>query len=312
VSSVEPASFPLSRTLGFRNANLDAIRLVNPPNEVDGVLVDGQGRVIARWASFLLEGGGDTEQLTLGIPAELLVEALDAFRSSRPLRSLEVEWRMLPLAGARRLGVDEARVRDFEERWPGRRQMLSAVRSVAGAPSAALIQPGDVLLAIDGEPVNDFRAVERASQRDAVTVELWRGGEVVSVALETVPLAGEDTDRVLRWAGATLQAPHRALAAQRGIPREGVYVSWFAFGSPASRYNLWAGQRIVEVNGRATPDLDSFIDVVSGLGEQDAVRLRTINWNNVPQVITLRLDKRYWPAYELRRGEQGWERRDLE
>jgi hypothetical protein len=42
------------------------------------------------------------------------------------------------------------------------------------------------------------------------------------------------------------------------------------------------------------------------------VRLKTITWNNAPEVITLKLDKHYWPAYELVRSDAGWERRPLE
>jgi hypothetical protein len=40
--------------------------------------------------------------------------------------------------------------------------------------------------------------------------------------------------------------------------------------------------------------------------------LRTITWNNAPEVITLKLDKHYWPAYELRHTPTGWERHALE
>jgi hypothetical protein len=29
-------------------------------------------------------------------------------------------------------------------------------------------------------------------------------------------------------------------------------------------------------------------------------------------VITLKLDRHYWPTYELKRTPEGWERRDLE
>jgi hypothetical protein len=29
-------------------------------------------------------------------------------------------------------------------------------------------------------------------------------------------------------------------------------------------------------------------------------------------VITLKLDRHYWPTYELNRTDNGWERRDLE
>jgi hypothetical protein len=42
------------------------------------------------------------------------------------------------------------------------------------------------------------------------------------------------------------------------------------------------------------------------------VRLKTITWNNAPEVITLKLDKHYWPAYELRHTDGGWVRHALE
>jgi hypothetical protein len=42
------------------------------------------------------------------------------------------------------------------------------------------------------------------------------------------------------------------------------------------------------------------------------VRLKTVTWNNGVEIITLKLDNRYWPAYELVHGPGGWERRPLE
>jgi S1-C subfamily serine protease len=102
------------------------------------------------------------------------------------------------------------------------------------------------------------------------------------------------------------------MAAQRGIEPTGVYVAFFNYGSPATRYGLFAGRRIVEVDGVPTPDLDAFIAAVSGLQDREAVRLKTINWNDGVEVITLKLDNRYWPAYELRRNGKGWERRDID
>jgi hypothetical protein len=33
---------------------------------------------------------------------------------------------------------------------------------------------------------------------------------------------------------------------------------------PATRYQLLAGRRIVEVDGKPTPDLDAFIDAIKG------------------------------------------------
>ena len=107
-------------------------------------------------------------------------------------------------------------------------------------------------------------------------------------------------------------APHRAIAVQRGIEAEGVYVSYFSFGSPASRSGLFAGRRIVGVDGQPTPDLDEFLEVVSGREDRESVRINTVTWNNVSEVITLKLDNHYWPSYELLREGDSWQRRDLD
>ena len=71
-----PGGFPLSRTLQFRDANLETIALVNGPEDYDGVLTNKNGEVIATWASFAYEAGREMAQENRGIPAELIAEML--------------------------------------------------------------------------------------------------------------------------------------------------------------------------------------------------------------------------------------------
>jgi S1-C subfamily serine protease len=233
-------------------------------------------------------------------------------RDAEPLYSLEAELDARSLAEARRLGLDEAWSRRIEEHSPSRRELMSVTRLVAGSPAASLLRPGDLLLAVDGEIVNSFREVELAMRPGAVRVTVWRDGEAVEVEVPTVPLDGRDIDRVLVWAGATLHEPHRAMAAQRGIPPDGVFVAFFMYGSPASRYQLWAGRRITEVDGEPVRGLDDFIRAVSGRPDGSSLRLKTVNWNDSVDVITLKLDQHYWPSYELRRNGGGWTRHELD
>src|SRR6185436_6423552 len=172
-------------------------------------------------------------------------------------------------------------------------------------------RPGDILLGIDGQLANTFREVERAAQKPMVDVTVFRDGAEINGRVDTVALDGLGIDRVVSWGGALVQAPHRELAVQRGVGTGGVYVSYFNFGSPASRSGLFAGRRIVAVDGKPTPDIDSFIRVASTIKGQAFVRLNTMTFNDVPEVITLELDPEYWPSYELRREGYDWRRYDL-
>ncbi len=313
IASVDVVSFPLSRTLRFRDSNLEVINLINPPTDYDGVLTDEKGDVLAMWSSFAFESQRELEQINRGIPSDLVSEMIGVVADGRPLYSFEAEFDVQSLAGARELGLPDEWVRRFEEHNPQRRQVLGINRLVAGSPAAALLEPGDLLLAVDGKVVNRFREVERAVQSPTVSVTVWRDGAEKTLQLKTVALNGRDIDRVLIWAGATLQAPHRAMAAQRGIAPYGVFVSFFFYGSPSTHYGLYAGRRITEVDGQATPDLDAFIRAVSGKPDRASLRLKTISWNGQTDVITLKLDKHYWPAYELNRQEDGsWVRTSLD
>ena len=312
VAALEAAQFPLSRTLAFRESNLEVVTLINGPSDFDGVITDRSGEVRALWSSFAFDSGRDLQQENLGIPSDVVTEMVDIVRSGRPLRSLEAELQVVPLSAARKFGLDESWIKRLEAHSPARRQVLGIGRLVAGTPAAQLLQTGDLVLAINGTLVNRFREVERAAQQPQLRVTVWRNGAEQTVDLASVALGGTDVNRIVLWAGATLQAPHRALAAQRGVVPSGVFVSFFMYGSPATRYGLWNGRRIVEVDGKPTPDLDAFLATVGGKDDRASLRLKTVTWNNSTEVITLKLDKHYWPSYEVLHGAGSWERHALE
>ncbi len=308
VASVDPLVLPLSRTLRFRDSNIEGIDLVTAPADVDGVLVDRRGRVSALWSSFMIQSGGDPTQFNRGIGGELVVEFVDTVREGRPFYSLEAEFVYAPLFAARKMGVDEEWLERLEKNDPKKRRALSITRIVAGSPAAGILRNGDMILAVDGEVVTSYRALEKAVQKAEVEVTVWRNETSVTLSVETVALDGRGIDRAVSWAGALLQDPHRAMAAQRGIEPYGVYVAFFSYGSPATRYGLWAGRRVVEVDEVPTPDLEAFVEAVEDKQDHESIRLKTVTWNGAVEVITLKLDNQYWPAYEIRRTEEGWRR----
>ena len=311
VASVDPMTLPLSRTLRFRDTNVETISLVNAPDDFDGVIVNKRGEVTAKWASFSYQAGNESGQVNRGISSELVSEFVTTVQSGSPVYSIGAELGYTPLFAARKLGLDESWLDRLEQHNPVDRRTLSISRLVAGTPAAENLHNGDMILAVDGELVSTFRELERAVQKPQVELTVWRDGEALELAIGTNALDGTGIDRAVSWAGALLQNPHRAMAAQRGIEQTGVYVAFFSYGSPATRYGLWAGRRIVAVDDKETPNLQAFVDVVRGKEDQSSVRLKTVTWNGAVQVITLKLDNQYWPAYEIRRSDDGWQRNSI-
>ncbi|MHB8814191.1 MAG: trypsin-like peptidase domain-containing protein [Steroidobacteraceae bacterium] len=313
IASIDPLSLPLSRTMRFRDTNIETIGLVNPPGEFDGVLTDAAGNVLGTWSTFAYDSDNGIAQALRGVPIDVVADMVNRVRNGRALHSLDVELDLEPLASARQMGLSPEWTARLAAHGPTERQVLTVLRTVGGSPASSLLQPGDLVLALDGKVVTEFREVEQAAaDRTEVQLTVWRGGAEQTLTLPTVALSGAGLERVVEWAGATLQAPFQSMRAQRGIPPVGVYVDYFAYGSPAARYGLYPGRRIVQVDGQPTPDLDAFLKAVAGRADRSSLRLTTITWNNAPDVITLKLDRHYWPAYELLRTPDGWTRHPLD
>jgi len=307
VSSVDAFNAPLSSYFGYRDINTEVISLVNAPEGIDGLLVDNKGRVRAKWGSYSYSGGA---QVTKGIPAEYLIETSEQV-DTRNYRSAEIEFSTITLANARKRGLPNDWAKRLEKHDPLRRKVLEVERAVSGSPAQDLIVSGDLLVAVDGQTVSTFRDVERAMQKEEIQLSLWRDSELIKVNVPTVNLQGETIERILVWSGAYLHAPHRDLLAQRTMQTDGVYVSYYSFGSPATRYGLWAGQRIVEIDGETVRNLDDLIAYVKNKKHRESVRIKTLAWNNQARVITLKVDSEFWPFYELVKSDSAWLRKDL-
>jgi len=95
VSSVDPLVLPLSRTLRFRDSNIEGIDLVTAPSNFDGVLVDKKGRVLASWSSFVLQSGEDSTQFNRGVGSEVILQFLDTVREGKPPCLRPARWALM-------------------------------------------------------------------------------------------------------------------------------------------------------------------------------------------------------------------------
>ncbi len=72
IANVDPLALPLSRSMRFRDTNIDVAQLVNPPGDYDGVLSNEAGEVIGLWSSYAIDNGRDLSQENRGVRSMVL------------------------------------------------------------------------------------------------------------------------------------------------------------------------------------------------------------------------------------------------
>ncbi|MBA0686510.1 hypothetical protein Goari_014109 [Gossypium aridum] len=225
------------------------------------------------------------------------------------IRILEVELYRTLLSKARSFGLSDDWIQALIKKDPVRRQVLRVKGCLAGSKAENLLEQGDMVLAVNKEPVTCFRDIENVCHAldigesgGELNMTIFRQGRELDLVVGTDVRDGNGTTRVINWCGCFVQDPHPAVRALGFLPEEGhgVYVTRWCRGSPVHRYGLYALQWIVEVNGKPTPDLDAFVNVTKELEHGEFVRVRSIHLNSKPRVLTLKQDLHYWPTWELR------------
>lgn len=314
----------------YRAMNMEVIELdTDFGSTFSGVLTDEHGRVQAIWGSFSTQvkfgcSSSEDHQFVRGIPIYTISRVLDKIISGasgpsllingvkRPMplvRILEVELYPTLLSKARSFGLSDDWVQALVKKDPVRRQVLRVKGCLAGSKAETMLEQGDMMLAINKQPVTCFHDIENACQaldkdgedNGKLDITIFRQGREIELQVGTDVRDGNGTTRVINWCGCIVQDPHAAVRALGFLPEEGhgVYVARWCHGSPVHRYGLYALQWIVEVNGKRTPDLEAFVNVTKEIEHGEFVRVRTVHLNGKPRVLTLKQDLHYWPTWEL-------------
>ncbi len=292
----------------FRDANLTGLWLEDTVETFGGMLVDRRGRMVAMWASFVDQAEGSRG--FYGMPVEFLRPVIDPLLAGREpaYRALGIEVVPLSLDKAADRGMSATRMRQRLDADQDERFVYEVLRVHGTTPAADLLRPTDIVLDIDGEPLNDAVDLEAWSQRESLTLTVLRDAEEHQVTVPTVALPGRGVDRIVSWAGLVVHEPHYEVEAQQGLVADGVYVAWLWYGSPAERHGVRPTRRIVAIDGRPTPTLDAFLATIAGRGSRESVRVTTEDRDGVRVVKPVELDGHYWPALVLEEGPEGWVR----
>ena len=296
----------------FIDKNIKGTSLVNPNSAIDGVLVNTANEVAGLWIVFDASNSEGNEQnnAIAGLSAQYVTELLDTFANQKTTYSLDINLTMIPPVNAVQMGLSEQWINKIVQPGTDANKLLAIYNVSTSSKSAIHLKRGDLLLAINDIPVSTFKQVESLSQQPSVKVTYFSEGQIKEADIKTTALHGVDIEQVIYWSGLYLHAPHRAAQLQGNVSSEGVYVASYTYGSPATRYGIYAMQRIVEIDGKEITTTQDFIEAVKGKKHQESVLIKTISFNNTPTVTTLKVDNHYWPFFEMKYNNGTWEKID--
>lgn len=149
---------------------------INPGNS-GGPLANAVGEVIGLNTFIITESGG-SEGLGFAIPVERAMRAVDEFQAYGRIRPIDVGFNSV---GVEATGPETGLL-------PATNGLEIREVRPDGPAARAGLRPGDVVLEIDGKAVSRGEDAVAALRPhfvgDTVSIRLWRGGEVLEIALE--------------------------------------------------------------------------------------------------------------------------------
>ena len=264
--------------------------VINPGNS-GGPLVDMQGRVIgvntaiASPTGYFLGYG-------FAVPSNLVQGVIDDLLEFGEVRRAQLGVNVTTVT------PEDAEFFDLGEV----RGVLVQSASEGGPAAEAGIRQGDVILAVDGEPVDRAgelqQEIAERSPGDEVSVTLVREGERTEVGVElgqadlpALPAqepAETDAVRRLGLALGEISAQHREELGIAASTRGAIVLQVEPF-SPANRKGIQPGSVVLEVGGEPVTSPDQVVERIDALdgGEVTSLLLRTPD--GAERLVTLRV-----------------------
>ncbi len=266
---------------------------INPGNS-GGPLLNMDGEVIGINTAIVAAGEG----IGFATPSNLAKDIIDQLKAHQKVTRgwLGVTIQDVDEDIARSLGLDEPRGALVADVTPG------------DPAQEAGLEPGDVIIALNGEPIRDSRDLTRKIGRKApgteVQVSFWREGEVREVQAtlgerdldrlareETEPEPEPEKDDLVDELGMSLRQPTQEEASQLGLsePR-GMLVTDVETRSLAHRADINPGDLIMQANGERVNSLEEFHRVLEEEAKPKQVLMLLINrqGQNIFRTIPLR------------------------
>ena len=235
---------------------------INPGNS-GGALISMDGRLVGINSAIYSKSGG-SHGIGFAIPTAMVRTVVAGALAGGTVTRPWFGAKALPVTAdiAESLGMDRPAGVILQKVYAG------------GPAQRAGLSVGDIVLAIDGNEVNDPSALRYRLATHTlgsnVALTVWRTGKKRRVPLAVEPPPERPPRQVTELAGrhplagATVANLSPALAAEIefDLNSRGVVVLGRARGSPAARLRLSPGDVILKVNGRTIGDVDGLVAAV--------------------------------------------------
>ena len=213
-----------------------------------------------------LESSGNTMASTdFFLPLSRPLRALRCIQKGLPISrgTIQTKWQKEPFESCRRYGLSETTEKLLREAFPKSVEMVIAQFVVPEGPCDKLIEVSDSLVSINGELITTLLRVDEILDESVgkeITIVTHRNGKDVENKVTVQDLHSITPSKFVDINGAIFQNVGYLIAQSFCSRVKGVYV---CDGAPIIENT--DSQILLEVDGKPTPDLDTFLQVMREL-----------------------------------------------
>ncbi|KAI7875288.1 trypsin-like serine protease [Lichtheimia hyalospora FSU 10163] len=320
VTDVQCVTIPHNGTPRFRGINQDGITLDTPLalECSSGLLASSEGQVQGLWLSYLGERNmnGHDNEYHLGLHISTIMPVLSRLQRDEPvnLRTLNIELTPVQMAQAASMGLSDEWIRKVQDANQAKHQVFMIRRTEAESESTKVLKELDLILAVNGKVITRMYEMDVQYEAEELEMTILRQKKEMTVRVKTSPASGSGTSRVVFWAGAALQEPHKAVLQQSKRLPSRIYISARSKGSPAYMYGLVPTNWITHINSVRVVTLDDLIAAVKNIEDNTYVRVRCVTFDNVPIMLSVKMVNHYFPLTDMDMdptAECGWKKRHI-
>jgi len=196
----------------------------------------------------------------------------------------------------------------IEEAIPERPQVFMIRRVETKSCADGILKDIDLILCINDRIMTCMHDLDAQYDQETLDITCIREKKIVKFTVPTTPCT-QGTSRVLSWAGAIIQEPHKAVLQQSKKLPSHLYISARSHGTPAAMYGLAPTCWITHINGRKVVTIDDFVVEIKKCSDSSYVRVKALTFDLIPMVLAIKQNLHYWPTVLMERDETtqlGW------